>query len=97
MDYILTAIREALGMVLRLDREFIAVVWVSIRLAFTSTLLATLVGCPLGVGLVHARFRGRQIVLTAINTLMSFPTVVIGLLLYALLSRRGPLGSLNFF
>jgi len=93
MDYISSGVREAIFMILRLDKEFIGIVWVSIRLSSTSILLASLAGCPLGVALLHGNFRGKQILLDIINTLMALPTVVVGLFLYALLSRRGPLGS----
>jgi len=95
MDYIWEGIRQAFFIILRLDKEFAWIVFVSIRVAFTSTLLATLVGCPLGVMLARKRFRGRQALLTIVNTLMSLPTVVVGLMLYSVLSRRGPLGSLG--
>jgi len=61
-------------------------------LSITASLL---IGAPLGFFLGYTRFRGRRVIRTVVDTLLSFPTVVIGLLVYALVSRRGPLGDLG--
>ncbi len=55
--------------------------------------LAALLGIPIGLWLGIGRFRGQRILITLLNTLMALPTVVVGLLLFGLLSRQGPLGS----
>jgi tungstate transport system permease protein len=57
--------------------------------------IAALLGVPTGLWLGLNRFRGRQILLALLNTLMALPTVVVGLLLFGLLSRQGPLGPLG--
>jgi len=57
--------------------------------------IAALLGAPTGLWLGLNRFRGRQILLALLNTLMALPTVVVGLLLFGLLSRQGPLGPLG--
>jgi tungstate transport system permease protein len=67
----------------------------SLRVSVAATLIAALGGVPLGAWLGTARFRGRRAVVVASNTLMSTPTVLIGLLTYAAFSRRGPLGVLG--
>jgi len=77
------------------DSEFLSIVWVSLLVASASTTLATLGGVPPGIMLARTRFRGRQAIIAILNTLMSLPTVVVGLLVYAMLSRRGPLGDLG--
>lgn len=90
---------DGLGGALRLlhsfDPEFMAIVMVSVLVAFTSTSLATLTGVPVGVWIAQTSFRGRGGVVAVLNTLMSLPTVVVGLLVYSLLSRQGPFGSLG--
>lgn len=93
MDYIAQGFSEALRIVFTGDPEFVGIVGVSLLVALTSTTLATLSGVPFGILVAHARFPGRNAVITLLNTLMSLPTVVVGLMLYSFLSRRGPLGS----
>ena len=95
MDYIVDGFREALRIILSADGEFLAVVWVSLLMACTSTALTTLAGVPFGVMVARCTFRGRHVVIAVLNTLMSLPTVVVGLLVYSFLSHRGPLGGLG--
>ena len=95
MDYLGEGLTEALRMILAFDREFAAIVAVSLKVATLSTCLATLLGVTVGIAVAENRFRGRQAVITLLNTLMSLPTVLVGLLAYAFISRRGPLGELG--
>jgi len=95
MDYITEGFSGALRIMFSGDREFLGIVSVSLLVASISTVLATLTGVPVGIMVAQKRFRGRGIVMTVLNTLMSLPTVLVGLLLYALLSRRGPLGEMG--
>lgn len=95
MEYITGGLAEAFRIILSEDREFLVVVWVSLLVATTSTVLATVAGVPFGILVARGRFHGRQAVIAVLNTLMSLPTVVVGLLVYSFLSRRGPLGSLG--
>lgn len=95
MDYFLTAFGAAWGLLTTFDPEVYRVVWTSLKIASVAALLASLVGIPLGMGLALTRFRGRGGVLLALNTALALPTVVIGLFVYAFLSRRGPLGELG--
>lgn len=95
MNYIADGFIEALKIIFTGDAEFVAIVGVSLLVAITSTTLATLTGVPFGVFVAHKKFVGRNAVITVLNTLMSLPTVVVGLMVYSFLSRRGPFGSLG--
>jgi tungstate transport system permease protein len=70
-------------------------VWVSLYTSSCAIVIAALLGVPFGLWLGLNRFRGRQLLLALLNTLMALPTVVVGLLLFGLLSRQGPLGPLG--
>ncbi len=93
MYYLGEAFLKAIELIFNLDREVIAIAFLSLRISSTATLLASAVGIPAGFILAVSRFRGQRIVETLLNTLMALPTVVVGLFLYALLSRRGLLGE----
>ena len=93
MDYIFEGISEAFRLIFSSDTEFWNIVWLSVKLSFISTLLASLLGVPAAFFLVLKKFRGRDLLITISNSLMSIPTVVVGLIVYSLLSRRGPLGD----
>lgn len=93
MDYITNGLVEALKLIAAADDEFLEIVLVSLLVALTSTTLATVCGVPFGIYVAEKRFPGRKAVITVLNTLMSLPTVVVGLMLYSFLSRRGPLGE----
>lgn len=95
MDYILEGIFEALKLIVSSDTEFWSIVWLSIKMSFISTLLASVLGVPAAFFLVLKKFRGRDLLITVSNSLMSIPTVVVGLLFYSILSRRGPAGDLG--
>jgi len=86
---------DALQLLASLDPEFTSAVGVSVLVAFASTSLATVTAVPVGVLLAQQRFPGRGGIVAVLNTLMSLPTVVVGLLVYSLLSRQGALGSLG--
>ena len=89
------AMRKAGQLLWSLDPDLLACVWVSLLCSLTATALAVLAGAPVAVLLGRGRFRGRRAWLVAAHTGMAVPTVVIGLLLYSLLSRTGPLGPLG--
>lgn len=90
-----SALLDALRLIATADGELLAIVGNSIVFSLTSTAICALVGVPIGVLLVFGRFRGRRGIVAAMHTLMSLPTVVVGLLVYSALSRSGPLGSLG--
>ncbi len=71
------------------------IVALSLAVSLTAVLLASLIGLPLGAAIAVGRFRGRRVLIVVLNALMGLPPVVVGLLVYLLLSRAGPLGSLG--
>jgi tungstate transport system permease protein len=79
-----------------LDREVFEVVLFTIKVSFWGTLLSALFGVPLGFIIATKDFPGRPFVRTLLNTLMALPTVVVGLTVYAFISRQGPLGQGGF-
>jgi tungstate transport system permease protein len=93
MDFIWDGFLQALALIINLDPELINITSVSLKISFVSTTIATLSGVPLGFLIGINDFYGKRLVATLLNTLMALPTVVVGLFLYSLLSRRGPLGS----
>ncbi|NQU38714.1 MAG: ABC transporter permease [Lentisphaerae bacterium] len=95
MDYIWQGVRDSLRIIVGLDPEFLGTVLVSLKVSFLATALATLAGVPFGMCVAQRRFPGRRAIITLLSTLMSLPTVVVGLMVYSFLSRRGPLGELG--
>ena len=92
MDEIVTGITQAVNLILTLNPEVLHIAALSVYISLAATLLAACISIPLG-GLIHFRkFRGKQTLNVIIQTLYSVPTVVVGLLVYLLLSRSGPLG-----
>ena len=89
------AIAEGLRRVLELDRELWHIVALSLEVSLSAVLIATAFGLPLGALLAVKRFAGRRTVIVLLNALMGLPPVVVGLLIYLLLSRAGPLGELG--
>lgn len=88
-------LRRALTLLLRGDPEVLGIAALSIRVALVATLLACLIGVPIGFAIGTTRFRGRRTALTVLNTMLAFPTVLVGLLVWLLLARSGPLGGLG--
>lgn len=95
MDYLLTSLSAALGMIINLNQDVASAVWVSLYTSLTAILLAALLGIPVGAAIGLGLFPGRRLLTTLLNTLMALPTVVVGLVLFGLLSRQGPLGPLG--
>ena len=77
------------------DPDLVEIVLLSLRVSLTATLLACLVGLPLGAALGIRDFPGKTLCTVLINTLMGMPPVVLGLIVYLLLSRSGPMGFLQ--
>lgn len=77
------------------DPEIYGIVLRTLRFSLTATILAVLFGVPIGFLVGSREFRGRSAVITVLNTAMALPTVVVGLIGYAFLSRTAPLGFLN--
>jgi tungstate transport system permease protein len=95
MELIWAGVRQAVGLLLGLDREVLRITWLSLAVAGTSTALALLVGIPVGTLIALARFPGRGLAISLVNTGMGLPPVVVGLFVSILLWRSGPLGGLE--
>jgi tungstate transport system permease protein len=89
------ALLVALRMAASGDPEFLGIVLLSLQISLSAVGLAALVGMPLGAVLALLRFPGRGAVVTLLNALMGLPPVVVGLVVYLMLSRAGPLGELG--
>ncbi len=88
--------QQALFLLLSADAKLWASIGVSLRVSLTAVLIAAPFGIPAGYLLHNGRFPGRQVLIVLAQTLLSFPTVVVGLLLYLLLSRGGAFGNLQW-
>lgn len=96
MAELAAAFRSALGLIVHLDPELLEIVGLSLRVSLSALAIGALLGVPLGASLAMARFPGRRMAVALLNGLMALPAVVVGLLVYLLLSRSGPLGSLGW-
>jgi tungstate transport system permease protein len=86
---------EAFRLLLAGDAELYRIIARTLAISTVAAALAMLVGIPIGYGLARGRFPGRTMLLSAVNTGMGMPPVVVGLLVWLLLTRSGPLGSLG--
>ena len=95
MDLLLDSLREALRLLAGIDRYVLEVLLRSIAVSGAAVLLGISLGLPLGIGVALSRFRGRSLVVALIHTGFALPPVVVGLFVYMILARRGPLGALE--
>jgi tungstate transport system permease protein len=93
VDVLSEGVRQAVALLLGADHEIAAVLWFSLQVSGTATLIALLLGIPTGAALALTRFPGRTLVVSAVNTGMGLPPVVVGLFVTILLWRSGPLGD----
>lgn len=84
-----------MALILNGDAELWAIVLLSLKVSIFAVLISALIGMPVGAALAVARFPGRRILIVLMNALMGFPPVVVGLLVYLMLSSSGPLGVLE--
>lgn len=89
------ALGAALGLVVGADARLLDIIALSLRVSFSAVMLAALLALPFGALLAVGEFPGRRSLTVVINGLMGLPAVVVGLLVYLLLSRAGPLGPLG--
>jgi tungstate transport system permease protein len=95
MDLLFDSLKSAILLVFSLDAEMFAIVGTSLKVSCVSTLLAGFLGVPAGFLIAFEEFAGKRILTTVLNTLLALPTVVIGLFVYAFISRRGIFGPLD--
>ena len=95
MSTISAAAGEALRLLAGADPKLIGIVLLSLRISLTAVAIAGAIGFPLGATVAVSRFPGRHTLVIVLNALMGLPPVIVGLVVYLLLSRAGPLGSLG--
>ena len=95
MDLLIDSFLSAIVLVISLDAEMVAIIGVSLKVSCASTVLAGLMGVPLGFTIAFGDFAGKRLTITVLNTLLALPTVVIGLFVYAFISRRGIFGPFD--
>lgn len=93
MDYISQGFVQALSLIFSMNEETWTAVTVTLKLTGISMLATLLIGLPLGFMLGYFDFPGKRPLRTIVDTLLALPTVVVGLIVYAFISNRGPLGS----
>lgn len=95
MNIFVEGIKEALHLLIELNREILSIVWLSLLISGYAVLTSLLIGIPLGVILGLTKFPGRKLLISLVYTGMGFPPVVIGLFVALSLWRSGPLGFLS--
>ena len=95
MNDLSAAFHEAWRLVASLDPGLLDIVGLSVQVSLSAVAIASLIGLPLGAAIAVGRFPGRQALVVFLNALMGLPPVVVGLVVYLLLSRAGPLGALG--
>ena len=89
------AFAAAFSLILNFDGSLAEIVVLSLQVSFAAVLAASFIGLPLGAALAVFRFPGRTTIVVLLNALMGLPPVVVGLIVYLVLSRAGPLGTLG--
>ena len=93
MNFIFQGIIDGLRLILVFDSEVYMIIWTSLKVSLIAVVGAATIGIPLGVLIALKDFFLKRVLILALNTAMAFPTVVLGLIFYAFLSRKGPLGD----
>jgi len=86
----------SLQMMAQLDPELLRIIGLSLRVSLTAVIIGSIIGLPLGALLALTRFPGRNACIVVLNACMGLPPVVVGLVVYLILSRSGPLGALGW-
>ncbi len=95
MSDIVEGMLSAFRLIFSLDRDLFEIIFLSLRVTLTAVIIASIIGMPMGAWLAINRFRYRRLTIAILNALMGLPPVVVGLIVYIILSRSGPLGVLN--
>src|SRR5438552_18238445 len=95
MNSVGAAVAQALQLIVGADPKLVAIVLLSLKVSLSAVVIACMVGLPLGGTIAVGRFSGRHPVIVLLNALMGLPPVVVGLAVYLLLSRAGPLGGMG--
>ena len=89
------AFLQAFDLLQTFDDKVLNIVLVSLQVSVTALLIGVVIGLPLGAFIAVKKFWGRQVIVVILNSLMGVPTVIVGVVIYLLLSRSGPLGPLG--
>lgn len=95
MDDLGRAFALALDLVAQHDPDFVGIVLLSLKVSLTATVIGFVLGAPVGAAFAMVRFPGRGVALILVNALLGLPPVMVGLVVYLLVSRSGPLGFLG--
>ena len=95
VNLLLDSVQSAFLLLFSFDPELLEIVAVSLKVSFGATIVASFVGIPAGFIIAYSVFPSKRFLLTCLNTLLALPTVVIGLVVYSFISRRGLFGSLD--
>jgi len=92
MDYFSQSLNSALSLLFQFDPSIYFIIWTSLKISLIATFFASIIAIPLGILIAINQFFAKRFLQQLLNTLMAMPTVMIGLILYGLLSRKGLLG-----
>ncbi len=95
MDFIVEGFAQAFSLIIHLDPELLNIIVLSLEVSGIALIVASCLGVPAGSALGLKKFRGRGFLISLSNAFMGLPPVVVGLFVYLLLSRRGPLGFMG--
>jgi len=95
MSDIVEGLLSAFRLIFSFDPDLFEIILLSLKVTLTAVIIASIIGMPMGAWLAINRFRFRRLTIAILNALMGLPPVVVGLIVYIILSRSGPLGVLN--
>lgn len=93
MDYFSQSLISAVNLLFQFDPNIYFIIWTSLKISLIATIIASIIAIPLGMIIAINQFFAKKFIQQLLNTLMAMPTVMIGLILYGLLSRKGLFGS----
>ncbi len=91
----LMTLLDALSLLTHLDAEVVQIVGLSLKVSLSAVVIGSLIGLPLGAWVAVSPFRGREMLIVMLNGMMGLPPVVVGIIVYLILSRSGPFGDLG--
>jgi len=95
MNSIIEGFLKAFSLIYNLDQELLGIIFLSLEVSGTALMISSIIGVPVGTVIGLKKFPGRGFIITLLNTFMGLPPVVVGLFVYLLLSRSGPLGFMG--
>jgi tungstate transport system permease protein len=95
MNSMIEGFLKAFSLIYNLDQELLGIILLSLKVSGTALIISSIIGVPAGAVIGLKKFPGRGFVITLLNTFMGLPPVVVGLFVYLLLSRSGPLGFMG--